>query len=236
MKAIAAIVPPGPAPKVDEIDFQSGSTAAGQGIFSSIRSLGRAGIFTLLAVVFAVLIAAAASPRLVEGVFDLVAPPQLALGSMGTGIVLPTVPEIRVRQLIRRTKDPDQNLVDYPGALEIQVPPNAVVRVSVGLQRFVEGAVLVMDESGELYQKWGTAAHHNLNTDRTLIPGRTFYVSSWHKKLADKGDGLPWYPSAQLLQQSNGSAKLTVMRQAGVGEVDAIVDVNVIGRAPRQRP
>jgi hypothetical protein len=227
MKAIAAIVPPGPAPKADEIGSQSGSGAEGRRIFSSIRSLVRVGMFTLLAVVFAALIAAALSPRLVEGVFDVVAPPPLVLGQ--------PVPKIRVRQLTRRTEDPDHHLVDYPGMLEIKVPQNAVVRVSVGLQRIVEGAVLVTDESGKLYQSWGTAAHHNFNTDRTLIPGRTFYVSSWHKEVADKGDGLPWYPSAQLLQQGNGSAKLTVMRQPGVGEVDAIVDVNVIGLAPRQR-
>jgi len=174
------------------------------------------------------------SPRLVEGAIDLVAPPPRVFGRIRTG-VLPLILEIRVRQLIRRTEDPDHHLVDYSGALEIQVPTNAVVRVSVGLQRFVEGAVLVRDESGKLYQSWGTAAHHNLNTELTLIPGRTFYVSSWHKEVADKGDGLPWYPSAQLLQQSNGSAKLTVMRQPGVGEVDAIVDINVIGPAPRQR-
>lgn len=234
MKAVAAVVPPGPAPKVDQIDSQSGSAAAGRGIFSSIRSLVRVGKFTVLAVVFAALIAAAVSPRLVEGVFALVAPPPLVLGPLGPGVVRPPIPEIRVRQLTRRTEDPDHHPVDYSGALEIQVPTNAVVRVSVGLQRFVEGAVLVTDESGKLYQKWGTAVHHNLNTDRTLIAGRTFYVSSWHKEVADKGDGLQWYPSAQLLQQSDGSAKLTVMRQPAVGEVDAVVDVNVIGLAPRQ--
>jgi hypothetical protein len=235
MKAVAAIVPPGPASKVDEIDSQPGSTAAGRGIFSSIRSLARVGMFTLLGVVFAALVAAAVSPRLVEGVFNLVAPPPLVLDSISPRIVPAPIPEIRVRQLTRRTEDPDHHPVDYSGALEIQVPPNAVVRVSAGLQRFVEGAVLVTDESGQLYQKWGTAAHHNLNTVRTLIPGQTFYIFSWHKEVADKGEGLPWHPSAQLLQQSNGSAKLTVMRQPGVGEVDAIVDVNVIGLAPRQR-
>jgi len=98
--------------------------------------------------------------------------------------------------------DPDSNPTNYAGALRIKVPIGANGRVTVGLARWVENAVIVTDDSGRLYQSWGTAIAHNIDTDKALEPGKTYYVSSWHKKVADKGDTLPWYPSVQQLQRT----------------------------------
>jgi len=156
----------------------------------------------------------------------LVVPPT---GATSSHAQVATPPRIRTHLISRQLEDPDHHERNYATTLQIDVPPNAVAKVTVGLQRFVEGAVLVTDESGALYQKWGTAAHHNLNLERKLLAGRTYYVSSWHKAVADKGENLPWLPSVQVLRRLDDAAQVTVFHQPANKQVDATIDVNIVG-------
>jgi serine/threonine protein kinase len=134
-----------------------------------------------------------------------------------------------IPHITRWLKDPDKHPTEYAYAVKVLVPPNALVCVSAGLGREVENAVIVYDETGELYQSWGTAAPHNIATDEALQPGKTYYITSWHKKVADKGDGLPWWPSEQRMQPSKAGAKLQFFHPEGGDEPDGKIEVNLIG-------
>ena len=131
----------------------------------------------------------------------------------------------RITPVNRTLADPDGNPTNYPGAVRIKVPAGANAHVTAGLARWVENAVLVIDESGHLYQSWGTAIAHNIDTRKPLDSGKTYYVSSWHKAVADKGDSLPWFPSTQKLQQAEGGGRITAYHNDGNGEPDAFIDI-----------
>lgn len=122
--------------------------------------------------------------------------------------------------------DPDGRVTAYTGAVRINVPRSSGVRVSVGLARWVEFAVLVRDESGTLYQKWGTAIHHNWETQRTLQPGKTYYISSWRKEVADNGHDLPWYPAIQRFDATIN--RVTSFHDPANPEADAFIDIGLV--------
>jgi hypothetical protein len=117
--------------------------------------------------------------------------------------------------------DPDGKRTEYLDAVKVVVPSTANAQVSAGLARWVENGVFVVDDSGQLYQGWGTAIAHNLQPQRELQAGKTYSISSWYKDVADKGDRKPWHASLQQLSRTEKGAYITVYHDSGNGEPDA---------------
>jgi len=158
---------------------------------------------------------------------DLVPPSDHVCSPEGEDRIVPhAVPS--VISVTQHLANPDGRMAEYIGAMRVEVPLNERVCVFAGFSGRVENVVAVHEASGKLYQTLQRTPENHGNAEVILQPGQIYFITSWHKRAGEQGDGLLWFASEQRLRTTESGITITSYHQEGSEVPDAFIDVNVL--------